>query len=354
MPPDSVVIVGVGMMTAVGLSAAETAASVRAGTMRFGESSVHDKEDEPVTLAQVPADAIPPLTRAAATMSGLTGRERRMLRLATRPLLEAIAPLAATGSMGGVPLCMALPETETRLPLGRERFVRALAAQVGGVFDAARTDASHAGRAGGVAAIGQAAITIHSGAAFVIAGGIDTYFDPYVIATLDVEQRVKSHVNVDGFIPGEGGGFLLLASEQAAAARGLTPLARLSPVATGFEPGHLYSSEPYRGDGLAATLAQLVAYGAPTPFAEVYASMNGESHWAKEWGVGHLRNSAAFGPNHGMHHPADRFGDTGAACGPLMTGLAALGIKGSYRRSPTVVYASSDRGGRAAVALAAP
>jgi 3-oxoacyl-[acyl-carrier-protein] synthase-1 len=54
-----------------------------------------------------------------------------------------------------------------------------------------------------------------------------------------------------------------------------------------------------------------------------------------------------------MHHPADCCGDTGAAAGPLMTGLAALGLAGGYRRGPCLVYGSSDRGGRAALAVGA-
>jgi 3-oxoacyl-[acyl-carrier-protein] synthase-1 len=81
--------------------------------------------------------------------------------------------------------------------------------------------------------------------------------------------------------------------------------------------------------------------------------MNGESHWAKEWGVGFIRNRAAFHPDHGMHHPADCVGDTGAACGPLMTGLAALGLRDGYRRGPCLVYCSSDDGPRAALAVGA-
>ncbi len=77
--------------------------------------------------------------------------------------------------------------------------------------------------------------------------------------------------------------------------------------------------------------------------------MTGESHWAKEWGVAYLRAQSAFDDSHGFHHPADCFGDTGAASGPLMVGLAALGISGRYRRSPALAYGSSDHGTRAAV-----
>jgi 3-oxoacyl-[acyl-carrier-protein] synthase-1 len=341
------------MMTAVGLTAAETAASVRAGAMRFEALDYLDKRFEPFTLATVPDDGLPPLADGLAATPVLTGRERRMLRLATAPLQECVAPVASLSVVPG--LCLALPESETGLPLDRAAFVRRLAAQVSPVLDAARTDASHAGRAGGLIALGQAVLTIQQGdAEFMVAGGVDSYKDLYVLGMLDREERVRSDVNVDAFIPGEAAAFLLLTSARVAGARGLTSLGRVSQVGTGFEAGHMYSTEPYRGDGLAAALAQLVAAGgAPAPIGEVYSSMNGENHWAKEWGVCYLRNRDAFLPVHRIHHPADSFGDTGAACGPLMVGLAALGIARRYRRSPALVYGSSDRGPRAALVVSA-
>ena len=45
--PGEVAVVGIGMITAVGLSAAETAASVRSATARFTETSLMDKRFEP-------------------------------------------------------------------------------------------------------------------------------------------------------------------------------------------------------------------------------------------------------------------------------------------------------------------
>jgi 3-oxoacyl-[acyl-carrier-protein] synthase-1 len=248
-------------------------------------------------------------------------------------------------------LCLALPERETQKPIDRAGFLRHLAVQTDGAFDPRGSDSSHVGRAGGFLAIGQAVLTIQRSLAdFVIAGGVETYRDLFVLATLDAEHRVKSSESWDGFIPGEAAGFLLLGNERVARAQGLPILGRVSPMALGFEPGHLYSTEPYRGDGLATTFQQLVDRGfADAPIGEVYAGMTGESHWAKEWGVAYLRTRAAFQENHGMHHPADCFGETGAAIGPLLVGLAALGIKERYRRSPALAYGSSDRGTRAAV-----
>jgi 3-oxoacyl-[acyl-carrier-protein] synthase-1 len=354
MSTPAATIVGVGMMTPVGLTARETAASVRAGTMRFSETQFRDRMLQPVTMAQVPDDGLPELDDPLIA-ANLTAREQRMLRLAALPIRECLAPLHARHIANVLPLCLALPETRTPIPSDPGRFVSRLALLLGGAIDPQRADASHVGRAGGLIAVGQAVATIQAGLAdFVLAGAVDTYRDLYVLARLDADGRLKTSQNPDGFVPGEGAAFLLLANPQAAAAQGLATLARLSPVATGFESGHLGSNEPYRGDGLASTVAQLVASSAvEQPMNDVYSSMNGESHWAKEWGVTHIRNRAVFRPDHRMHHPADCFGETGAPAGVLMLGLAALGITASQRRGPALVYGSSDSGPRAALVVSA-
>ena len=356
MATREAVVVSVGMMTAVGLTAVETTTSVRAGVARFGESSIHDHRFVPFTLAEVPEDGLPGLAEgvdAPADAQLPTARERRLLRLATMPLQECLAGRPAGAPAPG--LVLSLPTDAPARATDPATFLARLAGQVGGGFDLALSDASDRGRAGGLAAVERAAAAIRAGLApFMIAGGVDSYRDLRVLGTLDHEQRVKSDVHLDGFIPGEGAAFLLLADRAAAAAAGLVPLATIAGAAAALEAGHLYSAQPYRGDGLAATIAALVATGAMTaPVQEVYSSMNGESHWAKEWGVGFIRNRAAFLPDHGMHHPADTVGDTGAACGPLMVGLAALGIRDGYRRSPCLVYCSSDDGPRAALAVGA-
>jgi 3-oxoacyl-[acyl-carrier-protein] synthase-1 len=347
------VIVGVGMMTAVGLTAAETAASVRAATMRFTETPILDRGFEPFTVAEVLEDGLPQLDGEAGMTSGLTSREARMLRLAAMPLQECLMPLRGRGAAPR--LILALPEGETTRPLNGKTFLAHLVRQAGGIITLEGSDASHRGRAGGLMAIGQGVGLIAGGkASFVVAGGVDSYRDPYILATMDMEQRVKSATHLDGFVPGEAAAFVLLGDPAAALAAGLRSLARVTPAATGFESGHWYSPQPYRGDGLALTISKLVQSGtAALPFEEVYSSMNGESHWAKEWGVSGIRNKAALAEGYRIHHPADCYGDVGAASGVLMTALAALGISGGYRRSSCLIYGSSDHGQRAAIALTA-
>jgi 3-oxoacyl-[acyl-carrier-protein] synthase-1 len=348
---DEVVIIGAGMMTAVGLSAAETAASVRAGTTRVVETRLRDKQFHPFLIAEVLDDLLPPVVDEITERVPLSAREARLLRLAARPLHAAAEVLRKHGTQIG--LALSLPETETTRAVDGALFLRCLATQSHQAFDPDRSDATHRGRAGGIVALGQAVLTIQSGRAdFMLAGGVDSYRDPYVLGTLDRDERIKSAANLDGFIPGEGAGFLLLARASAATALGIPPLACISSVALGFEEGHLFSSAPYRGDGLAATVSALIAQlPSREPIGEVYSSMNGESHWAKEWGVAYIRNRPAFQDSYRMHHPADSCGDTGAAAGPLMAGIAALGVAGQYRNSPALVYGSSDRGARAAIVV---
>lgn len=346
------VVVGIGMMTPVGLSAGETDASVRAGLARFSETDFRDRRFDRITLAEVPDDGLPALDESVGRADGLTAREERMLRLAAPPLRECLAPLG--GRRGPVALCLALPETATTRPTRAERFLDLLGRQSGGAIAPAQSDATHAGRAGGLIAVGQAVATIEAGVAdVVVAGGVDSYRDPYVLGTLDLEERLKSRAAPKGFVPGEGAAFLAIASEDAAARAGWRVFARVSAVALGFEEGHQYSAAPYRGDGLAATFARLAALGAvPEPVGHVYSSMNGEQFWAKEWGVAVVRNRALFRDDHDVAHPADCVGDTGAASGPLMLGLAARRTARPDAR-PALVYGSSDRGARAALVVSA-
>lgn len=349
--PSDVVLAGAGMVTSVGLSVAECAASVRSATMRFSESAIHDKRFEPFTLAEIPADALPPLAAPLEETLGLTSRVMRMLRLAHVALAEAVSPLTATAPKPG--LLLSLPETETTIPLDDEAIVRQLGAQAGDYFDAKYASAHYRGRAGGLEAIGRAVDLVRSGdVPYMLAGGVDTYRDLYVLGTLDMEGRVKSNSSMDGFIPGEGVAVVLVANGEACARFSLAPKVLLSDVQSSEESGHFYSSEPYRGDGLSAAVRKVWDSGVlKAPAGEVWSTMNGESHWGKEWGVAYLRNRPMFAEDHGMQHPADCYGDTGAASGAALVILAAEGILGGYRRSPALVYGSNDRAGRAAMVV---
>ncbi len=337
------------MMNAIGLSAPEATAAVRAKMMRFMESAILDRFFQPITLAEVPEDGIPALVPGLRS-PGPTAREARLVRLATMPVRECVRVLPDRALP--VPLILALPEPETKRPLNAAAVVQALAEQVSGSIDVQRAGAPFRGRAGGIKAIGRAADVVRAGQSdFVLAGGIDTYRDLFVLGVLDHERRLKTARNLDGFIPGEGAGFVLVARESAAEKHGLRVLATVPSWAEASEPGHLYADEPYRGEGLASAVARALAgASASLPVQRVFTSMNGENHWAKEWGVAFQRNRAGIAEDYLIAHPADCYGDAGAAAGPMLAALAALsGEPGSA----ALVYASSDHAERAALIVAA-
>src|SRR5690242_18746695 len=180
MPEDSIVIIGTGVLSAVGLSTVETAASVRARVARFSEIDYYDRELSRFTVAEVSDDALPPLAAAVESVRGLTSRELRMLRLATRPLRECLLQLPNPAEPIG--LALALPESHGDRPNEYSLFLQCLSAQCLGTFSPQLSNCSLRGRAGGVGAIGYAIDVIRSGqAGMMLAGGVDTYRDLYTL-----------------------------------------------------------------------------------------------------------------------------------------------------------------------------
>jgi len=351
MTAPAIVIASAGVISPVGLSLAETAASARARIARLREIDWRDRRFEPFIVGTVPDDGLPPLVDSLTALP-LQRREARMLRLAHAALEEALAPLQ--GQAGPVPLLLGLPEQHTTLPLDPKAFIAHLDAQAPGMLDVQRSAAAARGRAAGLMALREATARLERGdCRWLLVGGVDCLVDPYVLGTLDLQGRIRNEVNSDGFSPSEGAAFLLLSLGSTAQAQGIKPLAQLLGSAHGQEPGHLYAGEPYLGEGLAGTVAALLAEAPPPqPIASVYCSFNGERYWAREFGVARLRHGAYFDSNHQMEHPAECFGDMGSAHGPALAALAAHGLHHGYRGGPCLVYASSDHGDRAATLLA--
>lgn len=355
MAGSDIVIASAGLITPVGLSLRETAASARARVARLREIDWRDRRFEPFIVGTVPDDGLPDLAAPLAALPVPT-REARMLRLAHAALEEALAPIAdavATRKQR-LPLLLGLPEHHTTQPLDPKRFLARLNQQVPDVLDLAASVAAPRGRAAGLMALRQAQRWLTEGThRRVLVGGVDSLVDLYVLGTLDMEQRVRGETVSDGFTPSEGAAFLLLTTSEEARAERLPTLAQVLGTATGQEMGHLYAEEPYRGEGLAGAFAQLFEQAPPPrPVATVYSSFNGERYWAREFGVARIRQSAAFEPEAVMEHPAEVFGDLGAAHGPTLLALAAHAVREGYRRAPCLVYASSDHADRAATLLA--
>jgi 3-oxoacyl-[acyl-carrier-protein] synthase-1 len=275
-----------------------------------------------------------------------------MLRLAHLALDEVMESLPPDYKLP-LPLLMAGPET---LP-GRDQvcdgsFLRHLATQTGVTFDPRLCKLATTGRAGGIQALRAARQAIvHGEYDYVLLGGVDSYLDLYLLAALDAEDRILANGVMDGFAPGEGAAFLLLCSDRARDSMQIQPRVKVLEPGIAMEKGHRYSESPYTGDGLAQAVTSALQALNNEPVASIISSMNGENFGAKEWGVAYLRNSAAFEAGSSMEHPAECFGDTGAAVAPILAGLVAVGLERAYRRGPVLICCSSEGPQRGAVCI---
>jgi 3-oxoacyl-[acyl-carrier-protein] synthase-1 len=338
------------MVTPIGFSSGQTAASVRAGIARLTESHVHDQYGEQIVLGLVDEEELPPLCDELES-ARLSVRRRRLLRMACPALAEALPVLSEP-----VAVLLGGPEPRSNRELLIDgQFLRQMMVQTGRALDLERSRIATAGRAAGLLAVRAGlGLLARDGARCILIGGVDSYLDPEVLSALDQAGRLRNGDINDGFVPGEAAAFVLMGRPGAGAELGMRPLARVIAVGQGKEPGHFYSEQPYRGDGLAQAFATLFE---TVPEHErvrtLYAGLNGESYWAKELGTARIRNNGRFEEPVRVEHPADALGDAGAAMGPLMVGLAAHALHRGYRVGPSLIYCGSDREDRVAVLLAA-
>lgn len=339
-------ICGSGMMTAVGDTTLQTASSVRAGICRYAETAIFNRQRAHMTLALVPEASLPPLADEF-EHDGLTSRQCRMIRLAGPAMVEALQRLPQNRV---VPLYLAVPEALPESPpVVDETFLDRLA-RSRAQLDRSASRLFPQGRAGGLHALAAAVESLGSGAQnYVLVGGVDSYLDLGLLSRLDLEGRIMAEGVMNGFVPGEAAAFLLLCSERVRTDEQVASTVRVGRPGLAEEPGHRYSEEPYLGDGLSEALAAALEEESEAAIGTVFASFNGESFGAKEWGVAALRSAAALGDGYRLEHPAECFGDVGAAFGPLLIGLAQIGMTKSYLQGDALVFCASDGPARGAV-----
>ena len=334
------------VLCAIGNGTDQVWASARAGIARIGSSYVMDRDSEPIQMGLVPEDVLGALTPEIDDLP-LPSRARRMLRLAI-PSFEAV------GNDIGRPLPVfiglpALTPADAPWIVHMPAYLQKL---TNVAVDLQRSVIVPHGRAAGFMALELAMNAVQSDpSATVIVGGVDTFLDLRLLATLDQEQRILGARVMDGFIPGEGASFCVLLGT--AAANRSVPHAVVHAAASTMDPGHRYGTEPAKGEGLALALDQLRQRAGQLsgPIATTFAAFNGESFDAKLWGVARMRHHDFFSPSTLTEHPADKFGDAGAATGSILLALAAKSLLLGSRQGPALVWAASDREPRACALL---
>jgi 3-oxoacyl-[acyl-carrier-protein] synthase-1 len=342
---STVCIVGIGARTPVGLCAPSSAAAVRAAISAIGEHPYFiDKGGDPMSVAR---DAVLPPEM---------DNEERFYALARPAMDEALAPLTRLSMKGVVPLVLGLPESRPGLPPNLDKK---LVSHLDGInssgVPSVRTTPLSCGHSAGLMAMEEACRRIQRGETeYCLVGGVDSYLFPETFEWLDDEGQLMSAQNRSGFPPGEGAGFCLLASAEVAARSGLPALARVVALATMQEENRIKTETICVGKGLSAAIRE-VSKALRLPQEKInttYCDMNGERYRSEEFTFTALRAQAAFVDVHDFIHPADCWGDVGAASGPLFAILAIeSGVRGYAKGHRALLWTSSEGGARSAAIL---
>ncbi len=346
----SVYLAGSGMITAIGGSSEMVWAATGAQISRYATSSYFTRHRSLIIQALVPDEALPDFRETLERHPRLSFREKRMLCMCQMAATQA---LGQNPPEGPVPLLLAGPEVypgvDTQLS---SEFLKALTDQLGESVAADKSRCVNIGRPGVIEAIKLAFHYLYDvGHTSVLVGGADSYQHTALLKLLDEQdrvaaQRLRPSGGTDAFAPGEGAGFLLLTRDlRSFRADASVSHSRASAI------GHLFNDKPYLGEGLDQAVKQaLSTRHSPALIKNVYSSANGERYWGKELGVALTRSEAHFhGPK--VHHPAEYYGDLGAATGAVLIGLASQTAFRLPGDDTHLIYSSADQSYRAAICL---
>jgi len=349
LPSPQAFVVGVGLRAPNGLTALQVTMCVRADKLRPRDSYLVDRAGDPIALARLASigDDVQGLPRLLALGAPA-------LRQATFPWLAHEA--AARRAPRPLPLVIALPSAgrpglDPRL--GRE-LVAGLEQRAETALDHAASRLIFGCRAGGVAAFELGLSMLREGAPCVVVGGIDSWFEALALEHLDAELRLHSLTAENGFVPGEGAGFLVLA--RRASSDGPSPLARVLSTAVELEPRPWGSEEPTHALGMTQAVRRATAVTGSDAHRIGWAVTDvvNERHRVDEWSFVSARVHGALTPDWVHDQPLLVTGDLGAASVAAMAAMATT--RWQTRCAPddcVLVAAHSDGPERGAMVLAA-
>ena len=345
---DAILLTARGCLCSIGLNATQACTSMRSGITRFSEHIYYD------TIPPDPEwdDEEPLVSSAVAVIDPYLDGPERLLSLAGPPLLEVIE--ASRLSRVHIPktaLLLALPQKDPVFDAWDldQRFIPALLSRAG-LTGLHETRIDRSGHTGMFRLIREAQDLLQQKQVdYCIVGGVDSYLLESRLEYLDENYRIRSNRNVDGYIPGEAAGFLLLERGGPSTTRGLEPMLRITGLGSAREEKPFPSQKNSSGKGLQDAISQVVN-GVTVPW--VVCDLNGESYRAMEWGLVYNRMGPVFEGLDRLDHPADCLGDVGAATGAFLLATTAFNMaEGRTPHSRALLWTSGDDGTREALTV---
>ncbi|MEM9456658.1 MAG: hypothetical protein AAGF11_20940 [Myxococcota bacterium] len=332
-------------VTAVGWTAASTAASVRAGISRiFLHDLYPDEEGHPLSVAPLPGDEgfADPFDRIAPAAIG-----------ALRALMKTLDARYDEGRPRHLLLGAAHPDRSGSLYEKPEDLLPvAMASELATLFQTPPVQVFPHGNPSGLFAF-EAASEIIAGdpRALCVVGAIDSLLNEGLLERLEDGERLKSEGDGSphGISPGEAVGLVLVESTRFTTSR--APLAVVGSVVTGHEPHPYSSKEPTLAEGLTAVCegALREARLAPSDVDTVLIDLDGEYHRSAEWSNTEVRCLGSSSRARRLIHPADSYGSIGAASGIVQAAIVTSSR--GWLDGVDLVLASDNEGPRGAAVL---
>lgn len=338
------------MLSSHGDSVAMNAISVSTGLNTYQESPVLGKRMRGFKFSSIPDGALPPLNEDLVNLGGIPMPHERMIRAFSRSLEIC---MAGRNVQTSVPIFLNMPEVTpgVNYHCSTGDIFDWLELQSEISFDRDNSRLIHLGRAGGVQVFDLASAYLQqTGGDYAIIGGMDSPYDLARLSALDRDFRVLHSGASDAFALGEAASCILLTTRRGLDSLGIQRKIRLTAPSIAYEKGHLYSENPNLGHALdEAAKSTLNQLGSVSCF---YTTLNGENFFSKELGVMRVRNNQFFLDSAEMLHPADCFGDIGAASAVSMVCIAGYNLSTGNHHGNVLICCASDGELRATIGIA--
>lgn len=312
----SLAIISSGAQTPAGLTLKATSAAFRAGLNAFVRPPyLRDRR----TGAPVTVSMLESLEDARATA--------RIKAFAQAAAHESYGPLQAITQSVRFGFLLNLPEERPTFTkdaaVGVARQVlESLPIQVASSHRALL----QAGSAGLFALLSQAERLLRAKEVDVcLVGGADSHIDIDVLHWIEKCGRLKSTEQPNGVVPGEAAAFVVVCLPEFAEQNRYPPVCHIASCSAFPEPNPWYTRRSTLGQGLTRSLQNVFRITSQQANC-VYAELNGESWRADEWGYAYLRTASYYRNPLTVLHPANCLGETGAATGALLIGLAGASL----------------------------
>lgn len=256
-------IAGMGCITSVGGNVPMTSAAFNAGISAYKASSFITDNGQNIVMAQVPDEIFDHFDGAIEEGDRFNLAHDRIVKMAIFAIREACT---VEKPEYPIPLLLGMPDVKTDNE-GLVSLVENLVNNYASWLSVATCRCFYSGRASGMEAIDFAFQYLLEGLnPYILVGGSDSYGDFSRLAPLEQEGRLLARGSSDAFAPGEAASFLLLTPQPELAQQRDGQIIALSAPGIADEPGHFYSDEPYRGDGLDQAFKKALSTNPSTAF----------------------------------------------------------------------------------------